>query len=201
MRVDTGVIEGSEISRFYDPMIAKLVTYGPHRDAAINNMATALDQYYVRGIQHNLGFLNAVIQHPKFRAGDISTNFIAEEYPDGFKGAPFDARARDVIVAVAVLAHLREFERSAEISGQIPHHKPVAGSDFVVCTDDADYPVTVSAVTDGYDVCLEDHIIAARGHWRPGARVFDGTVNGHPATVQIDRLPEGLRRLPMVAST
>jgi propionyl-CoA carboxylase alpha chain len=191
VRVDTGVVEGSEISRFYDPMIAKLVTYGRHREEALSYMRTALDQYYVRGIQHNLGFLKAVVQNPKFVAGDISTNFIAEEFPDGFQGAPIDARKRDVLVGVAVLTHLREFERAAGISGQLSHHKPVAGRNWVVFIDDVNTAVDVEAVADGYDISLDDHIVAVRSHWLPGASVFDGTINGHPATVQVDSLPEG----------
>ncbi len=191
VRVDTGVIEGSEISRYYDPLIAKLVTYGRHRDEALGHMRTALDQYYVRGIQHNLGFLNAVIQHPRFVSGDITTNFIADEYSEGFQGGPVDARARDVLVGVAILTHLREFTRAASVSGQLAHHKPRAGSDWTVCIDEDSIPVTVADAAEGFDISIDDHIIAVRSHWHPGALVFEGTVNGRPATVQVDRLPEG----------
>ncbi len=84
VRVDTGIEEGSEVSMFYDPMIAKLVTYGENRDEAIDNMNDALDAYYIRGVSHNISFLNALIAHPRFVEGRLTTNFIAEEYPDGF---------------------------------------------------------------------------------------------------------------------
>ncbi len=102
VRVDTGIEEGSEVSMFYDPMIAKLVTYGDDRAMAIDRMADALDAYYIRGVSHNISFLNALILHPRFRAGEITTNFIAEEYPDprrrraadGSHGAGGDCRRR-----------------------------------------------------------------------------------------------------------
>ena len=87
VRVDTGIEEGSEVSMYYDPMIAKLVTYGEDRNQAIDRMADALDAYYIRGVNHNISFLNALIMHPRFRAGALTTNFIAEEYPDGFHAA------------------------------------------------------------------------------------------------------------------
>ena len=84
VRVDSGIEEGSEVSMFYDPMIAKLITYGENRDEAIDRMGDALDAYYIRGVNHNISFLNALIAHPRFREGRLTTNFIAEEYPDGF---------------------------------------------------------------------------------------------------------------------
>ena len=87
VRVDTGIEEGSEVSMYYDPMIAKLITRGDTRDEAIDRMADALDAYYIRGVSHNISFLNALVSHPRFREGRLSTNFIAEEYPDGFHAA------------------------------------------------------------------------------------------------------------------
>ena len=86
MRNDTGVYEGGEISMFYDPMIAKLCTWAPDRTAAIDAMGEALDSFEVDGIGHNLPFLSAVMDHPRFRSGKITTAFIAEEWPDGFAG-------------------------------------------------------------------------------------------------------------------
>ena len=92
VRVDSGIVEGSEVSMFYDPMIAKLITYGENRDEAIDRMADALDSYYIRGVAHNISFLNALLLHPRYREGRLTTNFIAEEYPDGFS-------AKDVPIA------------------------------------------------------------------------------------------------------
>ncbi len=94
VRVDTGVYEGGEISMFYDPMIAKLCTYGKNRNAAIDRMRRALDEFYVRGVSHNVPFLAALMAHPRFRAGKLTTNFIAEEFKGGFTGqAPAAARS------------------------------------------------------------------------------------------------------------
>ena len=84
VRVDTGVFEGGEVSMFYDPMIAKLITYGTDRKEATQRMVEALDAYYIRGVNHNISFLNALMVHPRFVAGKLTTNFIAEEYPEGF---------------------------------------------------------------------------------------------------------------------
>ncbi len=193
VRIDTGVVEGSEITLHYDPMLAKLVTHGRHRGEAISRMKTALDQYYVRGIRSNLGFLNAVVSHPKFAAGDFSTNFIAEEFAGGFTGAALDDDLRDVMIGVAVLTRMREDERAAKITGRIAHHQPVAREDWVVFLDDAAAAVAVAEVADGYDIAVAGRIIAVRSHWRPGAPMFDGTINGHPVTVQVDKLMDGVR--------
>ena len=94
MRNDTGVYEGGEISIYYDPMIAKLVTHAPTRDAAIDAQADALDAFVIDGIRHNIPFLSALMAHPRWRAGKLSTGFIAEEFPDGFHASGAGGRAR-----------------------------------------------------------------------------------------------------------
>ena len=88
VRVDDGVAEGGEVSMFYDPMIAKLVTWAPTRDEAAALQVEALDAFRIEGLGHNIDFLSAIMQHPRFLAGELTTGFIAEEYPDGFQGAP-----------------------------------------------------------------------------------------------------------------
>ncbi|HXV73458.1 MAG TPA: acetyl-CoA carboxylase biotin carboxylase subunit, partial [Sphingomonadales bacterium] len=113
VRVDDGVYEGSEISIYYDPMVAKLVTFGKNRGEAIARMARALDEYYVRGIGHNINFLGAVMRSPRFQRGKLSTNFIAEEFPEGFKGAEITPAIRDTFLAVAAFAHAKSEERRA----------------------------------------------------------------------------------------
>eukprot|EP00466_Bigelowiella_natans_P000335 jgi/Bigna1/51495/estExt_Genewise1Plus.C_10223 len=87
VRVDSGVAEGSEISMFYDPMISKLVTHGPNREAALESMRGALDSYEISGLRHNLPFLRALCDHEAFISGNITTKFIPDHYPDGFKGS------------------------------------------------------------------------------------------------------------------
>ncbi len=119
VRVDDGVVEGGEVSMFYDPMIAKLVTHGTTREDAIDRQVEALDRFELSGLGNNIDFLSAIMQHPRFRAGALTTGFIAEEYPEGFKGvAPDDALARALAVAGALVSVLRA-ERDARIDGQL----------------------------------------------------------------------------------
>ena len=120
VRNDTGCEEGGEISMFYDPMIAKLITYGPTREAAIDAQAAALDAFYIDGIEHNIPFLSALMQHPRWRAGNLSTGFIAEEFPDGFKNREPEGETHDILAAVATsIDHLNNVRRR-HISGQLP---------------------------------------------------------------------------------
>src|SRR5690606_11338047 len=101
VRVDDGVAEGGEVSIWYDPMIAKLITHGATRDAAADLQVDALDRFEIVGPGHNIDFLSALMQHPRFRAGQLTTGFIAEEYPDGFAGAPADAALLAQLAAIA----------------------------------------------------------------------------------------------------
>ncbi len=104
MRVDDGVAEGGEVSIYYDPMIAKLVTYGDTREDAIDRQILALDQFEIQGLGHNIDFLSAIMQHPRFRSGELTTGFIAEEYPDGFAGAPASPELLRSLAAIAAFA-------------------------------------------------------------------------------------------------
>src|SRR5829696_3084446 len=101
IRIDDGVTDGGEVSMFYDPMIAKLVTWAPTREAAIDAQVDALDQFVIDGISDNVDFLSALMQHPRFRKGDLATDFIADEYPGGFHGAPAD---KQLVADLAVIA-------------------------------------------------------------------------------------------------
>ena len=119
VRNDTGVFEGGEISMFYDPMIAKLVTHAPTREAAIDAQADALDAFYIDGIQHNIPFLTALMQHPRWRKGALSTGFIAEEFPDGFKPREAEGEELQVVVAVAAAIDHQSNSRRREITHQM----------------------------------------------------------------------------------
>ncbi len=194
VRVDTGVVEGSEITIFYDPMIAKLITKGPDRAAAIHAMAGALDSYYVRGISHNLSFLSALINHPRFADGHLTTAFIDEEYPDGFAGAPRDGHILERLIGVSVLLHRRQARRDGAIDGQLADYRPSLGADWVVSLDEADHRVTVEDVENGVDVTLDDgRLIAVRSNWRPGRGLFRGTVDGRDVIMQTDPRADGYR--------
>lgn len=189
--VDTGIYEGGEVSMFYDPMIAKICTHAATRDAAIDLMRTALNETIIRGIAHNIGFLDHVMAHERFRKGDISTNFIAQEYPAGFTGAELDSEAKRICMAVAVFCYLRDVERAAQISGQIPGRERAIGQRWVVNIENSNYPVYVRKKQHGYDIGYDDGLIVIRSSWRLGNQLFQGSVNGLPISVKTQRLAEG----------
>ncbi len=186
VRVDTGIEEGSEVSMFYDPMIAKLITYGENRDQAIEHMADALDAYYIRGVSHNISFLNALIMHPRFQAGKLTTNFIAEEYPDGFHAADVPQSDPVVPVAIAAVVHVKQDRRAHEISGQTRRFEPHGHDDWVVIANKTQYPVTVEEVAHGYEVTHEDQVYRITTDWQFGEALVNAEVNNHPVSVQID---------------
>lgn len=200
VRVDTGVYEGGEISMHYDPMIAKLVTYGADRNLAIQTMARALDGFYIRGVQHNISFLAALMNHTRFIEGRLTTGFIAEEYPDGFQPTDIPHDDPAVLVAVAASMHLAYQNRAAKISGQADGHERRVASDWTVLLGKKAAPVTVTEVAGGYDVAIRARgftkaVVEVRTDWRLGDCVLDGTVNGRPVTIQTERLAVGYRLL------
>ncbi|WP_277978597.1 acetyl-CoA carboxylase biotin carboxylase subunit [Sphingomonas phyllosphaerae] len=142
-RVDDGVAEGGEVSMFYDPMIAKLITWAPTREAAIDAQIAALDAFEIEGPGTNIDFLSALMQHPRFREGRLTTGFIAEEYPDGFHGAPASAGLVRELAAIAAFAATAHADRARRIEGQLGHRlQPPA--DWVVRIDGGDHAVHVS---------------------------------------------------------
>ncbi|WP_282947987.1 MULTISPECIES: acetyl/propionyl/methylcrotonyl-CoA carboxylase subunit alpha [unclassified Sphingopyxis] len=119
VRVDAGVEEGGEVSIFYDPMIAKLVTWGKTRDEAADLQIAALDRFEIEGLGHNIDFVSAIMQHPRFRSGELTTGFIAEEYPEGFHGAPTDAKITRALAAIAGFMASAEADRARRTDGQL----------------------------------------------------------------------------------
>jgi propionyl-CoA carboxylase alpha chain len=119
VRVDDGVAEGGEVSIFYDPMIAKLITWGATRDEAADLQIAALDRFEIEGLGHNIDFVSAIMQHPRFRSGELTTGFIAEEYPDGFHGAPADAELIKSLAAIAGFVATAEADRARHVDGQL----------------------------------------------------------------------------------
>ncbi len=188
VRVDTGVTEGSEITMFYDPMIAKLCTYGPDRETAIERMSQALDAYEVQGIAHNINFLNAVCNHPRFKEGRLTTGFIAEEYPDGFSGVELEQQDYNNLVAIAALVHLRQTTR--EVMGVVE----TAGSDWVV--SEGTFRHTELAAEDadhGIDVTIDDHMLAIRSEWLPGDRRIVADINGVTVIALLEKAKDAIR--------
>ena len=193
VRVDTGVVEGAEISMFYDPMIAKLVTWAPTREAAIAAQADALDKYYIRGIRHNIDFLSAIMAHPRFQAGDnVTTGFIAEEYPDGFHGAPVDAATQDAIAAVAGVVQVIEAERAQLIDGQLSGSGAEYGSDWVVQIGDTSVPIGVDGDGGRFEIAIDDRDIALSTDWRVGEPLFSAEIDGVARTLTVEKAGSGL---------
>lgn len=193
VRIDTGVCEGSEISLYYDPMVAKLCTHGLSRDDAIAKMRLALDEYYIRGVGHNIEFLSAVMAHSRFQAGRLSTNFIPEEYPDGFQGGALSEAARDTLIGVALLVRRREQAREVQISGQISGWRNTENSEWVAAIGDESYNAQIVPSTRGYDIFLEGRFLNLQSDWQPGSVQFRGSVNGRPFGARIEKLAEGYR--------
>jgi propionyl-CoA carboxylase alpha chain len=191
MVVDTGIYEGGEVSMFYDPMVAKLCTHASTREQAADQMVEALADYSIQGIAHNISFLQAVLSHERFRKGDISTNFIAQEWPAGFTGAELSTEAQKICMAVAVFCSLRDIERAAQISGQLPGRAPAIGARWIVTLGNQSVPVYCRKKEYGYDVSYDEGMIVIRSNWKLGRRLFQGSVNGRPISVRLQPLAEG----------
>ena len=193
VRVDTGIVEGSEVSMYYDPMIAKLCTWGADRPQAIERMNDALDAYLIRGVSHNVSFLNAVIANPRFRAGRLTTEFIAEEFPDGFRPADLPRTDPMTVVAVAAMVHCRRAARAGEISGQTRRFEYRVGRDWVVIANGEHYPVEVAATLDGFDVRSNGNLYRIETAWRLDEPIVEAKVNGTTVRVQVEREGAGYR--------
>ena len=193
VRNDTGVFEGGEISMFYDPMIAKLCTWGPTRAAAINEMRLALDTFEVEGIGHNLPFVGAVMDHPRFQSGNITTAFIAEEYPEGFQGVSLDADTL-VRVAAAAAAMNRVAEiRRTRISGTMDNHERRVGDDWVVTLQGVDHVAKIAADHGGSTVTINGLALRVASDWVPGQPLATLTVDGEPLVMKVGKISGGFR--------
>jgi propionyl-CoA carboxylase alpha chain len=191
-RVDTGVYEGGEVSMYYDPMVAKLITHGTTRKDAIEYMRQALNQYYIRGISHNVSFLNALIAHPRFVRGDLSTNFIDEEYPEGYSDPVLDDTNRAMFVVSAGTVHHVFWLRANRISGRTPR----AGSERhtlerVVVIGGEDHPIKIIPVAHGYDVIYRARTYRVTTDWSIGRPLFKALINGEEVCMQFEA--EGVR--------
>src|SRR6266487_430112 len=199
VRNDTGVQEGGEISIHYDPMIAKLVTHAPSRAAAIEAQATALDAFYVDGIRHNIPFLSALMHHPRWREGNLSTGFIAEEFPKGFAArAPEGEVARTLAAVAAAIDHVLG-ERKRQISGQLTGRLVQRERRRAVWLDREEIALDVAREADGIAVRFvgsdglpgnPHNLVSA---WTPGEPVRQGNIDGHFVAMQVRAIPNGIR--------
>ncbi len=194
VRVDTGVYAGGEVSMFYDAMIAKLITYGPDRATAIANMQSALGEYVIEGIAHNISFLEALMAHPRFAEGNLSTHFIEEEYPEGFSGTALDEGRTRGMLAVALFIYLKDAQRAIEISGQSPRRKRLLGTRWVVNVNHTNYWVNVRNRQEGFDITYEEQRFSIHSNWVLGSRHFQGSMeNGEIINARIEYVPGGYR--------
>jgi propionyl-CoA carboxylase alpha chain len=194
VRNDTGVYEGGEISMYYDPMIAKLCTWGPTRADAIEGMRVALDSFEVEGIGHNLPFCSAVMDHPRFTSGNITTAFIAEEYPDGFAGAVLgEPMLRRIAASTAAMNRVAEIRRT-RITGTLGNHERHVGEDWVVTLQGQDFPVKIAADREGSTVTFADGTnCRVASDWRPGQPLARLDVDGTAVVLKVAKIPGGFR--------
>jgi propionyl-CoA carboxylase alpha chain len=195
LRLDSGVQEGSEVSIYYDPMIAKLVASAPDRDTAMERLRTALDGFYVAGVQHNITFLAAVVGRRRFRDGALSTDFLAEEFPAGFAPpAEFGAADRVILVAAAI-AYRRIREQETAIDGRLDGAGPGIAEECVVRVGDRRHSAAVRPAGDGYAVEIDGRRVRAATDWRCGQPLLALRIDDAPAVVQIEALPGRAFRL------
>jgi propionyl-CoA carboxylase alpha chain len=187
VRVDDGVYEGGEVSMFYDPMIAKLVTWGATRDEAADRQIAALDAFEIEGLGHNIDFVNAIMQHPRFRSGELTTGFIAEEYPEGFHGAAVSDDLLRQLAAIAAFVATARADRALEISGQLDGrltpdldwHVKLGGRSFAVAVD-AD------------EITVDGEVVDLAMEYTPGDRLIHAEIDDEPLTVKIEPTRSGL---------
>ncbi|RIK87646.1 MAG: acetyl/propionyl-CoA carboxylase subunit alpha [Planctomycetota bacterium] len=195
VRVDAGVYEGGEVSIYYDPMIAKLITCGETREQARSRLRDALNEFYIRGVSHNISFLGALVEHPRFVAGDISTTLIAEQYPDGFHACDAVHDDPPLLISVAATIHRRYRERAAKISGQLPGYEPQVETDWVVMVGGEKHHVSVTPAPVGHDVTYLGVTRRVVSDWQFGNPIFRGKVDGREICMQVERLNLGYRLL------
>src|SRR4051794_21791491 len=188
VRVDDGVQDGGEVSMFYDPMIAKLITHAPTRLEAIDAQVAALDQFVIDGISDNVDFLSALMQHPRYREGNITTGFIAEEYPEGFEGAPADAQLIEDLTAIAGMVAVITDERAAEIGDQLGE-RPDFDCERIVRIAGETHKVRIKPYKGGTIAVTDDgDLVDIVGRWAPGQRLLTVSVDGRMRTVQVRRV-------------
>jgi len=191
LRNETGVREGDEISMFYDPMIAKLITHAPTRIAAIDAQAAALDNFLIDGIADNIPFLGAVMEEADFRKGDFTTAYIKQHFPDGFEGVAPTKQQEKLLIAAAAMARAFTARRGREISGQVKNDASDWQRDWVVILDKVHHLTRVDLDDAGANIVIDGKTHRFDTQTRPGARIISGKFDGQPFSVKIKTAPEG----------
>jgi propionyl-CoA carboxylase alpha chain len=198
VRIDGGVNEGDEITRFYDPMISKLVTRGDTREEAIMHMQRSLEEYYIRGVGNNLVFLSAVMSHPRFSTGELTTNFIAEEFGERF--IPEETAHKDfgMLVSVAAMMHRREIERGNKITGReiaggvLKREKYQYGDNWIAIVNNESHPIRIAVSENSIvEVHTDGRNYVIESEWRPGRSLFHGLINKEEVCMRMERTGKG----------
>ncbi|NIY72258.1 acetyl/propionyl/methylcrotonyl-CoA carboxylase subunit alpha [Marivivens donghaensis] len=193
VRNDTGVYEGGEISMYYDPMIAKLCTWGETRADAIEEMRVALDTFEVEGIGHNLPFVAAVMDHERFTSGNMTTAFIAEEYPEGFDGVTLpDADLVKVAAAAAAMNRVAEIRRT-RVSGRMSNHERRVGTEWHVAVQGQEFVLDIDADKDGSNVTINGKTMRVESDWTPGDSLARLSVGGESLVLKVEKITQGFR--------
>jgi propionyl-CoA carboxylase alpha chain len=202
VRIDTGVREGDEISMYYDPMIAKLITYGPDRGVAIETHLKALERLEIQGIQDNSPFLAAVLRQERFCSGKITTGYIKEEFPDGFDGVPPSPADVRMFAAACAYAHGLSVRRNSQISGRQEPPRPLR-EEWVVRLNGDHFPVRLRLSEGEAEVLFRDsgETVSVATAWRPGAAVMEGVIDNQAFALALSVTDEGyiVRRLGVAA--
>ncbi len=192
VRMDSGVREGDEISIFYDPMIAKLVSHGATRDIALDVQAQALDRFHIEGIQDNIPFCAAVMDEKRFRSGDITTAYIKDQFPDGFNGTEPTAAQTLMLCAAALYAHATYCRRASQTTGRMSPIEDIR-ADWVVILGDEHLPASLELGTGEATVTLGGKAHSLVTDWVPGMALFEGVLDGSPFAVKLSDRTEGYR--------
>ena len=188
VRIDTGIEEGSEVSMFYDPMIAKLITHGEDRDQAIDKMLQALDQFFISGVSHNLNFLCSIFQTDRFRAGDTTTNFIQQEYPDGYQGEQLNTRQQLIAASILACIHQSNIEKLIPLPENVARH-----STWSVSVDHSSIDLVIRQFPEHFEVSVESEVFIVALLRSPNDPVIQATINDHLHYFQIENLHPGYR--------
>ncbi len=187
VRVDSGVYQAAEVSNYYDPMIAKLITYGDSRATALEQLGLALDRFIIRGVATNLPFLAAIAGNSRFREGALSTDFVEEEYPDGFDPGDVPESKRGLIAAVAAVVHEAYAERASNISGGMPGFSRKISNAWVVRIGDRVLDVSLRFSDSTVEAKCASEVLNLESRWRVGEPRFEARVNGDPVCVQVEK--------------
>jgi propionyl-CoA carboxylase alpha chain len=189
VRVDSGIVSGGEISVFYDPLISKLITYGKDRKESINRMLEALDTYQIHGVKHNIPLLRSILDQPNYREGKISTNYIGEHWPEGFKGVQLTEDENNYLIAAGAVIEFLSQRREHDISTRLPSSSIPSESVFIVSSGDKDYYVDVSLEDARGVVIVEiNHktTIIMKPRWDVGSTIFKSVMNDkHSVIMQV----------------